>query len=229
MSPILLEHLPRLVEISRIFAARLEEDPSAWGVSVAFLAVEEQLEAALVDWSGVVGQVISAMRVGGESQAASDDGHTSSAGSGSNTSWIRRRSATAGGASQPFQLNLTMTPVIGSKDKKTARIAKSKRLTEQDLAIMPTQRVLRYVLMYRGKSVGWCILVQLADTSLQSCCYTRHSSRRRGLLWNVRCKVLLVSRGGATRHRRMSTFFPRHEKRQPGLLFRLSYANDTIR
>ncbi|KAG9101240.1 hypothetical protein FRC06_003248 [Ceratobasidium sp. 370] len=151
MSSILLEHLPRLVETSRIFAAHLEEDPSAWGVSVAFLAVEKQLEHALVEWSGVVGQVISSMRNGGESQAASEDGHMSSVGTGSGaSSWIRRRSATASSSnSQPFQLNLSMTPVIGSKDKKSTRPAKSKRLTEQDVAIMPTQRVLRYVLMYR--------------------------------------------------------------------------------
>ncbi|KAG8684797.1 hypothetical protein FRC08_013481 [Ceratobasidium sp. 394] len=156
MSSVLLEHLPRLVETSRIFTAHLEEDPSAWGVSVAFLAVEKQLEHVLVEWSGVVGQVISSMRNGGESQAPSEDGHTSSAGTGSGaSSWIRRRSATASSStSQPFQLNLSMTPVIGSKDKKSTRVAKSKRLTEQDVAIMPTQRVLRYVLMYRGKGVG---------------------------------------------------------------------------
>ncbi|KAG8737238.1 hypothetical protein FRC10_008408 [Ceratobasidium sp. 414] len=161
MSSVLLEHLPRLVETSRIFAAHLEEDPSAWGVSVAFLAVEKQLEDALVEWSGVVGEVISSMRNGGESQAASEDGHTSSAGTGSGaSSWIRRRSATASSSnSQPFQLNLSMTPVIGSKDKKSNRGAKSKRLTEQDAAIMPIQRALRYVLMYRGKSVGWSMVV----------------------------------------------------------------------
>ncbi|QRV94790.1 RhoGEF domain protein [Ceratobasidium sp. AG-Ba] len=151
MSPILLEHLPRLIETSRMLTARLEEDPTAWGVSKAFLDVEEQLEAALVEWSGVVGHVVSSRSSRGESQATSEDGHTSSAGSGSAaSSWIRRRSATASSSStQPFQLNLSMTPVIGSKDKKSNRVAKSKRLTEQDVAIMPTQRVLRYVLLYR--------------------------------------------------------------------------------
>lgn len=152
----MVDHLPRLIETSRAFTARLEEDPSAWGVSLAFLAVEEQLELALVEWSGVVGKVISSFQNKGDSQATSDDGHTSSAGTGSTgSSWIRRRSATANSAAQPFQLNLTMTPVLGgSKDKKPARMAKSKRLKEQDVVIMPTQRVLRYVLMYRGKSVG---------------------------------------------------------------------------
>ena len=142
------------METSRAFSTRLEEDPSAWGVSVAFLGVEEQLESALVEWSGVVGKVISSLQNKGDSQATSEDGHTSSAGSTA-SSWIRRRSATASASAQPFQLNLTMTPVIGgSKDKKSARVTKTRRLTEQDVVIMPTQRVLRYVLMYRGKSVG---------------------------------------------------------------------------
>ncbi|CCO29812.1 hypothetical protein BN14_03833 [Rhizoctonia solani AG-1 IB] len=48
VSPILAEHLPRLIETSRMFCARLEEDPSAKGVSNAFLAVEEVLDFVFV-------------------------------------------------------------------------------------------------------------------------------------------------------------------------------------
>jgi hypothetical protein len=155
MSSILAEHLPRLIETSRLFCSRLEEDPSAWGVANAFLNAEELLEATLVQWSGVVGEVISSTHQRLESQGTSEDGHTSSAGTGSaGSSWIRRRSATASSAIQPsFQLNLSMTPVNGGngKNKKSARGAKSKRMTEQDVVIMPTQRAIRYVLMYRGK------------------------------------------------------------------------------
>lgn len=218
ISSILVDHLPRLVETSRAFTARLEEDPSAWGVSVAFLGVEEQLESALVEWSGVVGKVISSLQNKGDSQGTSEDGHTSSAGSGSAaSSWIRRRSATASAAAQPFQLNLTMTPVIGgSKDKKTARMTKSKRLTEQDVVIMPTQRVLRYVLMYRGKIVGSLLsllhrrLIELFFS--QSCCSIRPSRRRPAPSSSAHCKVRHVSHGAATRRRHMSIFFHRYEK-----------------
>lgn len=151
MSSILAEHLPRLIETSRVFCSGLEEDPSAWGVSKAFLGAEEQLEATLVQWSGVVGEVISSTHHKSESQAISEDGHTSSAGSGSaSSSWIRRRSATA---NTSIQLNLMMTPVNGSngKNKKSTRGTKTKKMTEQDVVIMPTQRAIRYVLMFRGK------------------------------------------------------------------------------
>jgi hypothetical protein len=151
VSPILAEHLPRLIETSRMFCARLEEDPSAKGVSNAFLAVEEVLDFVFVQWSGVVGEVISSTQQRTESQATSEDGHTSSAGAGSGSSWIRRRSATASSAIQPSFLS--MTPVNGgnSKNKKSARGSKPKKMTEQDVVIMPTQRAIRYVLMYRGK------------------------------------------------------------------------------
>ncbi|EUC56686.1 RhoGEF domain protein [Rhizoctonia solani AG-3 Rhs1AP] len=148
MSPILVEHLPRLIETSRIFCARLEEDPSAKGVSEAFLALESVLDATFVQWSSVVGEVISsAQRT--DSQATSDDGHTS-AGTGITS---RRRSATGSSGRMPsFPLTLSMTPVNGgnSKNKKSSRGTKSKRMTEQDVIIMPTQRAIRYELMYRA-------------------------------------------------------------------------------
>ncbi|CAE6406680.1 unnamed protein product [Rhizoctonia solani] len=149
VSLILAEHLPRLIEASRIFCARLEEDPSAKGVSNAFLAVEEVLDSTFVQWSAVVGEVISSTQQRTESQATSEDGHTSSAGTGSGSSWIRRRSATASSAIQPSFLS--MTPVNGgnTKNKKSARGTKPKKMTEQDVVIMPTQRAIRYVLMYR--------------------------------------------------------------------------------
>ncbi|CAE6466406.1 unnamed protein product [Rhizoctonia solani] len=150
MSPILVEHLPRLIETSRIFCARLEEDPSAKGVSEAFLALEEVLDATFVQWSSVVGEVISSTQQRTDSQATSDDGHTS-AGTGSGTS--RRRSATGSSGRMPsFPLTLTMTAVNGSnsKNKKSSRGSKSKRMTEQDVVIMPTQRAIRYELMYRA-------------------------------------------------------------------------------
>ncbi|KAG8732945.1 hypothetical protein FRC11_009888 [Ceratobasidium sp. 423] len=149
MSPILAEHLPRLIETTHMFCTRLEEDPSAKGVSNAFLEIEEVLDATYVHWSSVVGEVISSTHQRTESQAASDDGHTST---GTNVSWIRRRSATANTAIQPaFQLNLGMTPVNGGggKNKKSAHGTKPKKMTEQDVVIMPTQRAIRYVLMYR--------------------------------------------------------------------------------
>ncbi|CAE7217095.1 unnamed protein product [Rhizoctonia solani] len=149
ISPILVEHLPRLIETSRIFCARLEEDPSAKGVSEAFLALEEVLDTAFVQWSSVVGEVISSTQRT-DSQATSDDGHSSAATGGATS---RRRSATGGSGKMPsFPLSLSMTPVNGgnSKNKKSSRGPKTKRMTEKDVVIMPIQRAIRYELMYRA-------------------------------------------------------------------------------
>lgn len=52
----MLQYLPALISASYAFCASLAEDPSAWGVSAAFLSNEEALEAAFVAWSGVVGE-----------------------------------------------------------------------------------------------------------------------------------------------------------------------------
>ncbi|CAE6395914.1 unnamed protein product [Rhizoctonia solani] len=51
MSSILAEHLPQMLETSRRFCACLEEDPSAKGVSEAFLDMEEALDTTFVQWS----------------------------------------------------------------------------------------------------------------------------------------------------------------------------------
>ncbi|KAH8099813.1 hypothetical protein BXZ70DRAFT_219141 [Cristinia sonorae] len=50
-------YLPDLVSASEAFLARLEDDPSAWGVSAALIGCEEEMEGAFVRWCGVVGEV----------------------------------------------------------------------------------------------------------------------------------------------------------------------------
>ncbi|OBZ79829.1 hypothetical protein A0H81_01511 [Grifola frondosa] len=51
-----LEYVPDLLYASETLLAHLIDDPSAWGVSAAFIGCEEELEAALVSWSRVVGE-----------------------------------------------------------------------------------------------------------------------------------------------------------------------------
>ncbi|KAI0095153.1 hypothetical protein BDY19DRAFT_69037 [Irpex rosettiformis] len=54
--PVLVfSHVLALLHASEALLARLEDDPSAWGVSAAFVGVEEEVEAAFVAWCGVVG------------------------------------------------------------------------------------------------------------------------------------------------------------------------------
>lgn len=55
--PLVRSYVPALLRASEALLARLEDDPSAWGVSAAFVAVEEEIEAALVAWAGVVGSI----------------------------------------------------------------------------------------------------------------------------------------------------------------------------
>ncbi|KAG8740346.1 hypothetical protein FRC10_004458 [Ceratobasidium sp. 414] len=147
MSPILLEHLPRLIKAAARFIERLEEDPSVWGVSAAFLAIEEQLEEALVNWSGVVGRVISSTRTWTGNRAVSEDDHVSSPTSGNISSlWSRRRPATTGSL-PPQQLRLNRA-TTSPDDTKSIHATSRRKLAEQNVAIMPTQRTLRAAASY---------------------------------------------------------------------------------
>lgn len=50
-------YLPDLIHASEALLARLEDDPSAWGVSAALIGCEEEIESAFIRWCGVVGEV----------------------------------------------------------------------------------------------------------------------------------------------------------------------------
>lgn len=56
--PLLVKHIPILASASEAFYNRLQEDPSAWGVSAAFVTVEAVLEQVFVDYCQVVGQIM---------------------------------------------------------------------------------------------------------------------------------------------------------------------------
>lgn len=56
--PLLLLHLPALISASQEFCNELQEDPSAWGVSTAFIRVEDLLERVFVGYCEVVGKIM---------------------------------------------------------------------------------------------------------------------------------------------------------------------------
>ncbi|EMD42019.1 hypothetical protein CERSUDRAFT_79618 [Gelatoporia subvermispora B] len=56
LAPLLNAYIPALISASEALLGRLVDDPSAWGVSAAFIGCEEELEAAFVAWGGVVGE-----------------------------------------------------------------------------------------------------------------------------------------------------------------------------
>ncbi|KAI0699383.1 hypothetical protein C8T65DRAFT_709973 [Cerioporus squamosus] len=53
---LIARHIPALLRVSETLLAHVIDDPSAWGVSAAFIGCEEELEAAFVAWSAVVGE-----------------------------------------------------------------------------------------------------------------------------------------------------------------------------
>lgn len=69
--PLLLKHVPILVSASQAFCNRMQEDPSAWGVSAAFVTVEAVLEQVLVDYCQVVGSIVLACQHGSEQKSLS--------------------------------------------------------------------------------------------------------------------------------------------------------------
>ena len=169
----MLEYLPALLRASKALLRGFTEDPSAWGVSTTFMGCEEELEAAMVAWSGVAGQFF--------------------AKKGKSKSWKRPRTRTGSQllASVPSSPTSAVPPVLSLKsgdstitalpprlvlmadklkerkieadergektsDKAEADDEKNRRiLSVRDLAIQPTQRVMRYALLYRGRWSSW--------------------------------------------------------------------------
>jgi hypothetical protein len=74
--PLLVKHLPLLISASQAFCNRLVEDPSAWGVSAAFVTVEAILEQVFVDYCQVVGQIMLACQQQATPQKSSSSPHS---------------------------------------------------------------------------------------------------------------------------------------------------------
>ncbi|KAF8585141.1 hypothetical protein K439DRAFT_1084974 [Ramaria rubella] len=180
--PLLLQYIPALISASLAFSARLDDDPSPWGVSVAFLGAEDALEVALVAWSGIVGDYFG-INVGKSQRqwsvdpkvnekekkakekegktlgppvltpvTYSDDGHgrgqlTPLETKGIQGSWRMSMPALSQLLTNPTDLSLSMNRK--SRSPLSPITAAIKTPTVQDLAIQPTQRVMRYVLLYK--------------------------------------------------------------------------------
>ncbi|KAG8811368.1 hypothetical protein FRC17_002504 [Serendipita sp. 399] len=93
--PLLMQHLPHLISASQSFVSRLTEDPSAWGVSAAFVTVEPILEQVFVDYCRVVGQIMLACQL----QAS---GSKSASQPSSRSSMSKSRSSIVNGATSEF-------------------------------------------------------------------------------------------------------------------------------
>jgi hypothetical protein len=124
----------------------MEANPSVMGVCAAFIDTFEQLEEAFTQWCEVVGQFFS-------NSVGSPD-----------TLVKRSNSAPAASLSVVERTRTNLSAKAWSKKSKTinldeivSMVARNPRSKSQlkpqvrDLAILPTQRIVRYVLLFKGK------------------------------------------------------------------------------
>ncbi|KAJ7109947.1 hypothetical protein C8R44DRAFT_883965 [Mycena epipterygia] len=141
---------------------RMEDDPSAWGVAAAFLGAEEALETALVAWCGVVGgwfvgaNAAKGPRRLSKARQMSEGGEELEKEKEPRMSWRTRRGSGAS-APRPPPLRISSVgalsagaPSVESRSAPTTPVPREReRPAVRDLAILPTQRIMRYVLLYR--------------------------------------------------------------------------------
>jgi len=168
-----------LISASLSFSTLLEEDPSAWGVSAAFLGVEDELERAMVSWCRVVGQVMMELMSNSASSAGTwpslytrkQSFKDNSKEAGKDTEKERDKEKPLKRSDGAVSLNNStvsistpskMVKFNGKREKpvkspvppssatsSVLAVPKSKPLGMQDVAIMPSQRIPRYVLLFR--------------------------------------------------------------------------------
>lgn len=180
----MLRYIPSLISASLAFSARLDDDPSTYGVSAAFLGVENALEVAFVAWSGIVGDFFGAAT--GKQQRILEKERK-----GTNKNKKDKSKAASAPISPVISTALEhahdeythpKTKVVPNDRRKSMPTSLSQFLTNssdtshtrqkswyfsasvaptagklptvQDLAIQPTQRVMRYVLLYKGSSLS---------------------------------------------------------------------------
>ena len=163
---LMLTYVPALVSASEALLRGMESDPSAWGVAAAFLIGEEALEAAFVGWSGIVGgffvgraEDVGLGRVVSEKERKSMISWRGRSGARRNSMSIVEVSA-----HDKLLPTLRLSRLLsrtGSSVKQSGAERRVGKPTVRDLAILPIQRVMRYVMLYRGM----CIL-KIADIFL---------------------------------------------------------------
>lgn len=175
-------YVSALVRASEMLLKSFLEDPSAWGVSTAFVTSEDELEATMVSWCAVAGGFFT------------DENDRQS--SGLTGKWRLRKSGMMSSSSPsvtkqtPISLTPQLPPMFSmsstagkikermgehycagqytqtGQERKTTSVSvqkpestnsqtlpgqpPSRKLSVRDLAIQPIQRVMRYVLLYRG-------------------------------------------------------------------------------
>ncbi|KAJ7293067.1 hypothetical protein C8J57DRAFT_1042429 [Mycena rebaudengoi] len=163
--PLMLRYAGELERESAGLLRRMEDDPSAWGVAAAFLGAEEGVESAFVAWCGVVGgwftpergrrqsrrlsKIRAVSEERGEERSARPDASPAKP-----ISWRKslRGTPTASPTASPTipPSPLASTTFLARRKEREKEKERGKgQPPVRDLAILPTQRIMRYVLLYR--------------------------------------------------------------------------------
>ncbi|KAJ7204358.1 hypothetical protein GGX14DRAFT_460160 [Mycena pura] len=142
---LMLTYVPALVQASEDLLLRMEVNPSAQGVAEAFLEGESGLEAAFIAWCGVAASFFSQSgrdRAGSTNASREIDSPIVIPLKRRMSTWVQRRNSSIKRRDTATATDLSRK---NSDPPKTSRSLPSVR----DLAILPTQRVMRYALLFR--------------------------------------------------------------------------------
>jgi hypothetical protein len=176
---LMLRYVEELVKVSQSYVAQMEGNPSSWGVAAAFLGVEEAIDQAFVGWCSEVGTWFDSTRDDAaktESRAPSSyarkpskqnlryDGNKENEKRGEEeTTMGRLRRIGSWKRSLTSISDMTMNAPNAKKEKspppsfslyglqQRRNSSKVRKPLIRDLAILPTQRIMRYALLYRGE------------------------------------------------------------------------------
>lgn len=136
--PSMLYYLPRLLLASDGFLKNMTRNPSVQGVSEAFLASQSYFDEAFVSWCSVVGSFFCDDDIGLNSITEDTLEHPFAP--------ERLRRSTSAPACSLF----VDSAILTLEPNKIRRNSKGRR-SVRELAILPTQRILRYVLLFKGR------------------------------------------------------------------------------
>ncbi|KAK0433971.1 hypothetical protein EV421DRAFT_1718076 [Armillaria borealis] len=147
---LMLTYLPALIEASEELLKRLESNPSAQGVANAFLSCEDKLDAALVGWCGVVGGFFVGGDEGVVKRERASSATTSRMDADAANGIIKRRVNSWGKRINSIKALGGSTPSAPSQEShKLPSKRERSRPAVRDLAILPTQRIMRYTLLLK--------------------------------------------------------------------------------
>lgn len=160
--PSVLPYLPGLITASDQLLERMEENPSVQGVSDAFLACEDVLKQSFVDWFNVVGQFFDSNEKT-KHKAEPEDASMSTSSSSSSGKLLRSP------RSRPTQMRADSHLSVVIPEPNKIRKNTKARPAVRDLAILPTQRIMRYVLLFKGNCIDLLVNTLILSILIRDC------------------------------------------------------------